>query len=101
MYQFKEKTTLEEVMITLCLFIGYEPQSSPKNIILVQKVPLLETDHFDLLDFSKKSLLYLVSTYSPQKIYKCYIHTILGIFGLIQIYLVLECSSLNQLFCLM
>ena len=80
---FRKINIFEEVIITISLFIGYEPQSSPKNLILVQKVPLLEIDHFDLLNFSKKSLLYLVSTYSSQKIYKCYIHTILGIFGLI------------------
>ena len=41
----------EEAIITLCLFIGYEPQSIPKNLILVQKVPFSEMDHFDLLYF--------------------------------------------------
>ena len=59
---------IEEFMITLCLFIGYEPQSSPKNLILVQKVPLSEIDHFDLLDFLKKTY-YILSAHICQKIY--------------------------------
>ena len=58
MYQLQGgEIIFEEVMIALCLFIGCEPQSSPKNLILVQKVQFLEFDHFDLLDFSPKILI--------------------------------------------
>ena len=47
---FREKNIFEEVMITLCLFIGYQPHICPKNSILVIKLLFLEIDHFDLLD---------------------------------------------------
>ena len=64
-------------MIILCLFIRYQPHIFPKNIILVQNVSFWEIDHFDLLDFSKKIVLYLVSTYTSKIIHKYYSHTIL------------------------
>ena len=37
----------EEVMIILCLFIGYQPQVSPKILILVIKLLFQYIDHFD------------------------------------------------------
>ena len=54
---FRGGMIFELVMITLCLFIGYEPQSNPKNVIFVQKVQFLEIDHFGLLGFSIKILI--------------------------------------------
>ena len=70
MYQFQENNNnFEEVMITLCLFIRYEPQSNPKNLIVVQKVPFSEIDHFDLLNFSKKKPYYILSAHIRQKKY--------------------------------
>ena len=84
---------LEEVRIASCLFIGVEPQSSsPKNLISVQKVPLLEIDHFNLLDppLPKILIIYLFSTYIHHKIYVnvLYSHQILwNCFGLIYEYI--------------
>ena len=69
-------------MINLCLCIGYEPQSSPKNLILVQKVTFSEIYHFDLLDFSKNPY-YILSAHIHQNIYKCYIQFILVFIGVI------------------
>ena len=65
---FRKNINFEEVMITLCLFIGYQPHICPKNLILVQKVSFLEIDHFDLLDFSKKSY-YILSAHIHHKVY--------------------------------
>ena len=47
----------EEVMIFLCLLIGYQPHICPKDLILVQKVSFLEIEHFDLLYFSKNCII--------------------------------------------
>ena len=60
------RDVFEEFMITSCLFISYEPQSIPKNLILVQKVPLSEMNHFDLLDFSKNPY-YILSAHIHHK----------------------------------
>ena len=56
-------------MITLCLFIGYQPHICPDNLILAQNSSLLEIDYFNLLDFSEKISPYLVSKYTSQIIY--------------------------------
>ena len=66
-----------EVMIILWLIIGYQPYICPKKVILVQKVSLLESENFDLLNFLKTIVSYLVSTYTSKITYKCYSHTIL------------------------
>ena len=85
MYPFKAGGGggIEEVMINLCLFIGYEPHSSPKNLILVQKVQFSEIDHFDLLDFSIKILITSCQHIFVRNTYKCYIHSILVFIGVI------------------
>ena len=49
----KKLIIFEEVVIILCLFIGYQPHICLKNLIIVQKVSFLYIDRFDLLNFSK------------------------------------------------
>ena len=56
-------------MISLSIFIGYQPHICPKNPILVEKVSFLEMDHFDLLDFSNKQLHYILSGRIHHKLY--------------------------------
>ena len=40
-------------MTSLSSFLGYQPHICPKHVIWVKKAPLLEIDHFDILDFEK------------------------------------------------